>query len=71
MPGLTVSVVYGNKTIYSNAIGNQTYPGDVFNTPVDQDTIYDIASLSKVFGVTSAIMRLYDLGMISLTDTVS
>lgn len=33
--------------------------------------MYDIASLSKVFGVTAAAMRLYDLGLYSLDDTVS
>lgn len=32
--------------------------------------MYDIASLSKVFGVTSGIMRLYDLGIVSLNDYV-
>jgi len=32
--------------------------------------MYDIASLSKVFGVTAAAMRLYDLGLYALDDTV-
>ncbi|EAS01357.1 beta-lactamase (macronuclear) [Tetrahymena thermophila SB210] len=69
-PGLTVSVYYKNQSIFSAALGNQTYPGDAFNIPVNNETIYDIASLSKVFGVTAATMRLYDQGLIGLDDLV-
>ena len=36
------------------------------NEPVTEELIYDIASLSKVVGATSAAMRLYDMGLLDL-----
>ena len=45
-----------------------TYPGDKFNLPVTNDTMYDIASLSKVVSTTSCAMKLYEMGILSLDD---
>jgi serine-type D-Ala-D-Ala carboxypeptidase len=36
------------------------------NVPVTEDLLYDIASLSKVVGATSATMKLYDMGLLDL-----
>ena len=53
---------------YKNVYGTKTYPGDLFDEPVTEDTLYDMASVSKVFATTSAIMKLYDQGMLTLED---
>ena len=50
------------------AYGRKTYEGDLFDEPVDLDTLYDIASVTKVISTTSAIMKLYEMGKISLND---
>ncbi len=44
------------------------YEGDRYNEPVTLDTLYDIASLSKVVGATSCAMKLYDMGLLHLDD---
>jgi len=39
--------------------------------PFTVDTIFDIASLTKVTATLSCIMHLYDMGIIDVTDKVS
>lgn len=48
-----------------------TYPSDLFNDPVEDDTVYDIASCTKVISTTSATMKLYDAGLIHLDDKIT
>lgn len=43
----------------------------MFNEPVTVDSVYDIASLTKVVSTTSAVMKLYEEGRIKLDDTLS
>ena len=43
----------------------------MFNDPVTADTIYDIASLTKVVSTTSAVMKLYEEGKLSLDATIA
>jgi CubicO group peptidase (beta-lactamase class C family) len=47
------------------------YPGDVYPAPVKVDTIYDIASVSKVVGATTAAMILYEKSLLSLDEKVA
>ena len=48
-----------------------TYPGDLFNDPVTYDTLYDLASVTKVVSTTSAVMKLYERGLMALDDKIS
>ena len=50
------------------SFGNLTYKGDRYYEEVTDNTIYDIASLSKVVGATSCAMKLYDQGLLNLDD---
>ena len=50
------------------AYGKFTY--DLAAQPVDRFTLFDLASLTKVFATTAAVMKLYDEGKISLDDPV-
>lgn len=55
--------------VYLNSLGNKSlYPSQESN---NIDTIYDLASVSKVISTTTAIMLLLEAGKIRLYDSVS
>ncbi len=60
-------LIAGNKdsVIIHHAAGYHTYAQ---KRPVQKDDIFDLASLTKVIGTTSAIMKLYENGDIRLDD---
>lgn len=62
-PGCQILAMKDGKIIYEKNFGHFTYDGD---HEVQSDDVYDIASLTKVFATTFAIMKLYDDGKISL-----
>lgn len=64
-------LVVGNKDgiLYQNAYGRLTY--DDGSKPTGLNTIYDLASVTKVIATTSAIMKLYDEGKIDLYSPVA
>jgi CubicO group peptidase (beta-lactamase class C family) len=45
--------------------------GDPASAATEEDTIFDLASLTKVIGTTSIVMRLVDEGTLSLDDRVA
>lgn len=66
-PGSQLAVIKTDGQImFEGVFGNLTYPGDPLNQPVTADLLYDIASLSKVVGATSAAMKLYEWGLLDL-----
>src|SRR5213595_2825385 len=68
-PGASVVVGRKGAAVFEQGFGRLSWSES--STPVDaQRTIYDIASLSKVVGTTTAIMILYDEKMIGLDDAV-
>lgn len=62
-PGCQVLVAKSGKVIYQKSFGFHTYAA---NRPVTNNDIYDLASVSKVTGATTALMKLYDDGLIDL-----
>ena len=48
----------------AHAVGRFTYEPQ--SLPVDADTVFDLASLTKVLATTATIMRLYDRGELAL-----
>ena len=62
-PGCQIFAMKDGKVIYDKCFGHFTYDG---GHEVVGDDVYDIASLTKVFATTFAIMKLYDEGKISL-----
>lgn len=68
-PGCRILVAKGGKIVYNRAYGRQTY--DVESLPVELNTIYDLASLTKVTATTFAVMKLVDAGKIKLDDPLS
>jgi len=67
-PGCQILVAKDGAVIYNKGFGYQTY--DSLN-PVNDETIYDIASITKVAGTLQAIMYLQERGQINLWDKAS
>ena len=65
--GLSVAVVKKGKIIYNNSFGLKDI---ATNTPLTNDHIFRIASISKSFSATS-IMQLVEAGKLSLNDDFS
>ena len=66
-PGCEVIALHHGQPIYHKAFGYLDYNRQEKVTP---QTMYDIASLTKVAATTLAVMKLYDNGEIHLTDRI-
>lgn len=62
-PGAVVLVAKDGKIVYHKAYGNYTY--DKTET-VNTESIFDMASVTKVCATTISVMRLYDEGKLDL-----
>ncbi|MDW8331117.1 MAG: serine hydrolase [Cyclobacteriaceae bacterium] len=67
-PGCQVAVVRKGKVVYHRSFGWLTYDNQ---TPVNNNTLYDLASVTKVAATLQAVMFLYEKGMIDLYKKVS
>jgi CubicO group peptidase (beta-lactamase class C family) len=69
-PGAAVVVGRKGAAVWQKGFGSLKWTTG--SSPVSaEETIYDLASVSKVVGTTTAIMVLYDAGKIRLDDPVS
>ncbi|GAO42877.1 glycoside hydrolase family 3 N-terminal domain-containing protein [Flavihumibacter petaseus] len=67
LPGCVVLVAKEGKIVYEQAFGQYAYTD---STPVTTETIYDLASLTKVMATTLSLMKLYDDGKLDLDKTL-
>ncbi|MGH9396567.1 MAG: exo-beta-N-acetylmuramidase NamZ domain-containing protein [Terriglobia bacterium] len=68
-PGAVVLIGHGGKVVYRRAFGYRTrIPHD---SPMTVDTMFDLASLTKVTATTPAVMQLFEQGKIRLDDPVA
>lgn len=67
-PGMTALVLKDGDVVYKKTAGKFTYDADA--TPVTDSSIYDLASVSKVIGTTTAVMICIDRKLFSLDDKV-
>ena len=67
-PGMTYSIVKDNDTLIGGVGFKQTVPS---KEELNEDTIYDIASLTKVVVVVTIISKMYAEGKLKLNDKVS
>lgn len=65
--GLSVAVVKNNKIVYTYSFGLKNLEN---NTPLTNDCLFRIASISKSFSATS-VMQLTEAGKLSLDDDAS
>ncbi len=63
-PGCAFGVLAGGEVVLQDALGHFTY--DEGAPAVTADTIYDIASITKVAATTAAVMLLHQRGLIDL-----
>ncbi|MEC5425220.1 serine hydrolase [Virgibacillus sp. C22-A2] len=74
-PGAVVLIAKDNKIIKEEAYGFATKydMGELVNNPkkMTQNTIFDLASVTKVMGTTQGIMKLVSDGVLSVDDKVS
>ena len=68
-PGAALTIIKDGKIYYENAYGRFTY--DATSPAVRVNSLFDIASLTKVTTTTFAIMKLYEEGKIKLDSKVA
>lgn len=68
-PAATVEIGSAGGARWRQAFGTLTYDRD--SPPVDEETIFDLASLTKVLATTTLAMRAVDGGLMALEDRVS
>ncbi len=66
-PGVQILVARKGKVIYQKAFGMYTYDSD---QKVTNETIFDVASVSKIVGTLPNVMQQYDQHKISLETTL-
>ena len=69
LPGAVVLAGRGNQILYKRAFGNRSVLPSI--EPMTVDTIFDLASLTKVVATTTAVMLLVEDGRLRLTDRVA
>ncbi|MGI8813683.1 MAG: exo-beta-N-acetylmuramidase NamZ domain-containing protein [Pyrinomonadaceae bacterium] len=68
LPGAVVLVGHKGKIVFRKTYGNRSLVPTV--EPMTVDTIFDLASLTKVVATTTSIMILVEQGKLRLSDTV-
>ena len=69
LPGAVVLVGQNEHILYRKAFGHRAVVPDF--EPMTIDTVFDLASLTKVVATTTSIMQLVEAGRISLEDPVA
>lgn len=77
LPGAVVQVGHASKIVFRQAYGSRKLDGepglDGSRTPAEpmtEDTIFDLASLSKSIATTTAFLQLYEQGKVQLDEPV-
>jgi uncharacterized protein YbbC (DUF1343 family)/CubicO group peptidase (beta-lactamase class C family) len=69
IPGAVVLVGHNGQVVYRKAYGNRALlPA---KEPMTTDTIFDIASLTKIVATTSGMMKLFEQGRVRMDDPVT
>ncbi|MBL8138779.1 MAG: DUF1343 domain-containing protein [Acidobacteria bacterium] len=69
MPGAVVVVGRGDTVLFEKAYGQRAVAP--LAEPMTLDTVFDMASLTKVVATTTAVMQLVERGVFRLTDPVA
>jgi len=67
-PGCQVFIAHKGVVVYNKAFGHQTYRK---KKKVELSDVYDIASLTKIFATTHAVMKLYEENKINIDTALS
>jgi uncharacterized protein YbbC (DUF1343 family)/CubicO group peptidase (beta-lactamase class C family) len=69
IPGAVLLVGHNGKVVYRKAYGSRAL--EPKREPMTLDTIFDLASLTKVVATTTAVMQLVQQGKVRLNDPVA
>jgi uncharacterized protein YbbC (DUF1343 family)/CubicO group peptidase (beta-lactamase class C family) len=69
LPGAVILVGHQGKIVYRKAFGYRSLVPQRY--PMSEDTIFDLASLTKVVATTNAVMQLVDAGLVDLNAPVA
>ena len=69
LPGAVVLIGRGDRILYQKAIGHRALVPAA--EPMTLDTIFDLASLTKVVATTTSVMMLVEEGKLRLNDRVA
>jgi SSS family transporter len=69
LPGAVVLIGHNGKVVFEKAYGHRSLVPDV--EPMTEDTIFDMASLTKCLATATALMQLHQKGLFSFDDPVS
>ncbi|HSG01194.1 MAG TPA: serine hydrolase domain-containing protein, partial [Vicinamibacterales bacterium] len=69
LPGAVVLVGRGDQVVWQKAFGNRAVVPAL--EPMTLDTVFDLASLTKVVATTTSVMMLVEQGRVRLTDRVA
>jgi len=77
MPGGVVVIGHGGEVVFHQAYGLRKLPGEqgldgspAPAEPMTEDTIFDVASLTKILATATAVMQLYEQGKVEFDDPV-
>ena len=77
LPGAVVVIGHGGKVVFHQAYGSRKLAGEpgldgspAPAEPMTEDTIFDMASLTKPLATATAVMQLYEQGMVQFDDPV-
>src|SRR5271166_4997884 len=77
LPGAVVVIGHGGKVVFHQAYGSRKLSGEpglagspAPAEPMTEDTIFDMASLTKCLATATAVMQLYEQGKVQFDDPV-
>ena len=77
LPGAVVVIGHGGRTVFHHAYGARKLAGEpgldgspAPAEPMTEDTIFDMASLTKCLATATAVMQLYEQGKVQFDDPV-
>src|ERR1700753_3066335 len=77
LPGVVVVIGHGGKIAFHQAYGSRKLAGEpgldglpAAAEPMTEDTIFDLASLTKCLATATAVMQLYEQGKVAFDDPV-
>ncbi|OBF81220.1 serine hydrolase [Mycobacterium sp. 852002-51163_SCH5372311] len=77
LPGAVVVIGHGGQIAFHQAYGSRKLAGEpglngmpAPAEPMTEDTIFDLASLTKILATATAVLQLYEQGMVQFDDPV-
>src|ERR1700741_3800868 len=77
LPGAVVVIGHGGEVVFHQAYGSRKLAGEpgldgspADAEPMNEDTIFDMASLTKGIATATAVMQLYEQGKVAFDDPV-